>query len=89
MSRGKTYRFRIIGASTLSYFRFEVASHTMTIIEADGLPTAPYNVDHLEVNSGQRYSVLITANSELKQSAFLMTVSCAWRMNGPIGYAIM
>ncbi|KAI9014639.1 Cupredoxin [Gaertneriomyces semiglobifer] len=77
----KTYRFRIINAATLSFFRFEISGHNMTVIEADGTLIKPVNVDHLEINAGQRYSVLITMNQEPKDYWFLTRVM--WRPNGP------
>ncbi|RKO90305.1 Cupredoxin [Blyttiomyces helicus] len=52
----KTYRFRIIAASTLEYFVFTVPNHTLTIVEVEGTLVEPFTVDALEINSGQRWS---------------------------------
>ncbi|KAJ3157608.1 hypothetical protein HDU86_003260 [Geranomyces michiganensis] len=65
----KTYRFRIINAATLNFLRFDIPGHTMRVIEAD--------VDHLEINAGQRYSVLITADQQPKD--YWMSSQAMWR----------
>ncbi|KAK9703260.1 hypothetical protein K7432_010820 [Basidiobolus ranarum] len=57
---GKTYRIRIIGATSLSYVSLSIANHNMTLIEADGSMIEPVQITNLEINSGQRYSVLVT-----------------------------
>ena len=59
---GKTYRLRIINVAALSYLNFGVEGHSLTIVEADGTFVDPYKVDFLEINAGQRYSVLLTAS---------------------------
>ncbi|CAG8726868.1 4909_t:CDS:2, partial [Ambispora leptoticha] len=58
----KTYRLRIIGATTLEDLVFGIAGHNMTIIEADGTYVNPVTTEFLEIAPGQRYSVLITTN---------------------------
>ncbi|KAI6021014.1 laccase [Pisolithus marmoratus] len=52
VTQGQRYRFRIIGASCAAWFNFTIDGHNMTIIEADGN----------EVETGQRYSVVVTAD---------------------------
>jgi iron transport multicopper oxidase len=46
------------------YFTFSIAGHTMTIIEADGVPTAPLVVDELQIFAGQRYSFVLDTNGK-------------------------
>ncbi|CAG8603142.1 1059_t:CDS:2, partial [Ambispora gerdemannii] len=58
----KTYRLRIVGATTLEDLVFGIAGHNMTIIEADGTYVNPVNTEFLEIAPGQRYSVLITTD---------------------------
>ncbi|CAO3612197.1 unnamed protein product [Cunninghamella blakesleeana] len=69
VQREKTYRFRVIGASTFRSYAFAIQDHPLTIIEADGGLIDPYVVDHLEVQPGQRYSVLVTMN-QTKQNDY-------------------
>jgi L-ascorbate oxidase len=62
---GKTYRFRFIGSTALSYTTLAFQGHDeLTVIEADGAYTKPYKVDHLEIGSGQRYSVLLKTKTK-------------------------
>ncbi|KAL4865120.1 hypothetical protein BDV12DRAFT_188377 [Aspergillus spectabilis] len=60
----KTYRLRLIGGTVLSFISLAIESHDVTIIEADGHYTQPLETDFLQIASGQRYSVLLTAKSE-------------------------
>jgi len=59
---GKTYLFRIINAASLVSLTFAMADHNMTVVRADGTYVEPVEVSSLEVNVGQRYSVLVTAD---------------------------
>lgn len=56
----KTYRFRFIASTALSYASFGFENHTdFDIIEADGHYTKPYPVKFLQMGTGQRYSTLL------------------------------
>ena len=83
----------MIGATQLSYLSFRIAGHPLTIIEADGYYTRPHVVDELEINSGQRYSVLIdTPLSRVNASnegVFRVEVGVRWRKIGPMGLAYL
>lgn len=61
---GLSYRLRFIGATALSFISLAIESHDVSIIEADGHYTKPLNTSFLQIGSGQRYSVLLTAKSE-------------------------
>ncbi|XP_035707278.1 laccase-2 [Folsomia candida] len=61
----KTYRLRVIGGGIDSILTFAIESHKMTIMEVDGTIIEPLEVDRLEVNSGQRYSILVTMDQEV------------------------
>ncbi|KAJ7142656.1 laccase [Mycena epipterygia] len=62
VSHGKRYRFRLISISCEPGFIFSVDSHSMTIIEVDGVNHQPLVVDSIEIFAGQRYSFVLTAN---------------------------
>ena len=71
---GKTYRFRFIAATALSYLSLGFESHTgLQVIEADGSYTKPHSTDLLQMGTGQRFSVLFKTKScaELKQTSKL------------------
>ncbi|KKO97602.1 L-ascorbate oxidase [Trichoderma harzianum] len=56
---GKTYRFRYVGATGLSYAALAFENHTnLEIIEADGEYTKSYSTPLLQIGSGQRFSSL-------------------------------
>ncbi|KAI0241256.1 hypothetical protein L0F63_006416 [Massospora cicadina] len=58
------YRLRIIGAQTRSFFTFTIPHHRLTVIEADGTLIRPFEVDHIDINSGMRYSVILQTKPE-------------------------
>ncbi|KKY17919.1 putative l-ascorbate oxidase [Phaeomoniella chlamydospora] len=61
---GLAYRFRWIGSTAISLITLGIEDHpNMTIIEADGHFTQPFESDHLQVASGQRFSTLFQAKS--------------------------
>lgn len=57
---GKTYRFRVINIASDNMLRFRIDGHRFRVVEMDGILTFPVWTDHLEINSGQRYSVMVT-----------------------------
>eukprot|EP00249_Psilotum_nudum_P002201 c15111_g1_i1 orf=240-1979(-) len=61
---GKTYRLRVVSATSLSSLNLVIEDHKMTVVEADGNYVKPVVVDNLDIFSGQTYSVLITANQD-------------------------
>ena len=64
VSQGSRYRFRLIGAQGLYAFRFSIEDHKMTVVATDGNPIAPIeNVDYVIINTGERYDVVVYANS--------------------------
>lgn len=67
----KIYRFRVLGFGEDSMVTFEIPEHTLTIIEVDGILIDPVETDHLELNVGQRYSVLV--HTDQKIDNYLMT----------------
>lgn len=56
---GTIVRFRVIGATSLSYLALVIQGHVMDIVEVDGTIINPVRTDRLEINAGQRYSVLV------------------------------
>jgi hypothetical protein len=52
---GKTYRFRIINAASLTYQTVCFGGHNVTVIEADARPLQPFSAQCVDVNVGQRW----------------------------------
>lgn len=68
---GKTYRFRFIGGTGVSYLGMAFEGHNLTIIQVDGNEyNIPVSTDHLRIGAGQRFDVLFKAKTveELKQN---------------------
>ncbi|OTA92700.1 putative multicopper oxidase [Hypoxylon sp. CO27-5] len=61
----KTYRFRFVGGTAISFVQFAIEGHpNLTVIAADGLYSKPATTDHMQVGSGQRFDVLITTKTQ-------------------------
>jgi L-ascorbate oxidase len=88
----KTYRFRFIGGTALSFVTLAFEGHDqMTLIEADGDYTKPVNVSYLQIGSGQRFSVLLRTPSResLTKSQFFMQIETRDRPTTTTSYAIL
>ncbi|XP_020573957.1 L-ascorbate oxidase-like isoform X2 [Phalaenopsis equestris] len=55
----KTYRLRISSVTSLSSLNLAVGNHNLTVVEADGNYVKPFNVNDMDVYSGETYSILI------------------------------
>ncbi|KAI1139100.1 putative multicopper oxidase [Hypoxylon sp. FL0543] len=61
----KTYRFRFVGGTAISFVQFGIEGHpNLTIIAADGLYSKPATTDHIQIGSGQRFDVLLTTKTQ-------------------------
>ncbi|XP_015973554.1 L-ascorbate oxidase-like [Arachis duranensis] len=58
----KTYRIRIASTTSLSSLNFAISNHKMVVVEADGNYVDPFEVDDIDIYSGESYSILITTN---------------------------
>jgi L-ascorbate oxidase len=88
---GKTYRLRFIGGTALSFVSLAFEEHTMTIIEADGHYTQPFNTSYLQIGSGQRFSVLLSTKpeTEVKENQFYMQLSTLERPTSLTTFAVL
>ena len=59
---GQSYMFNILNSAIQSTYKFYIDGHNMTVISMDYVPIVPYQTDVLNVNIGQRYQVIVTAN---------------------------
>ena len=65
VSQGGRYRFRLIGAQAFFSFRVSIEGHNLTVVASDGSPINSIDdVDYVIVNPGERYDVIVHANSE-------------------------
>ncbi|KUJ06572.1 L-ascorbate oxidase [Mollisia scopiformis] len=87
---GKTYRFRFIGGTALTFASLAIEGHSnLTVIEADGSYTEPYNTSFLQVAAGQRYSVLLTTKPASEQTKYFMQLESRERPTVTRGYAVL
>ena len=62
VKRGKTYRFRLIGAQATYADMFSIDNHKLTLIATDGFFIEPVEVDYIIIHTGERYNFLLSAN---------------------------
>ncbi|KAK0671935.1 putative L-ascorbate oxidase [Cercophora samala] len=94
---GKTYRFRFIGATGLSFLTMGLEDHPdLTIVQVDGSEyNAPVKTDHINMGAGQRFDILFKAKTmdELAQngnkSTFYLQFETLERPEPYIGYGVV
>ncbi|KAH7923921.1 hypothetical protein BV22DRAFT_1196311 [Leucogyrophana mollusca] len=62
VEKGKAYRLRLINHSTFFSYWFSIDNHTVEIVEIDGVEVKPIPFRGVNVNIGQRYSVIVRTN---------------------------
>ncbi|KAK9828854.1 hypothetical protein WJX72_002416 [[Myrmecia] bisecta] len=88
IAAGKTYRFRIINSGSLLYQTVCFGGHNVTIVAADATPTDPISFGPcVDINSGQRYDVLLTANQPVGN--YWLTAQPQYRIGSPNGFAFL
>ncbi|KAI0458898.1 L-ascorbate oxidase [Xylaria acuta] len=92
---GKTYRFRFVGGTTISFVQVGIEGHNnLTVISVDGYYTKPAQIDHIQLGGGQRFDVLITTKSEEELAAegkdqYWIRYETRGRSPGLEGYALL
>jgi multicopper oxidase len=61
--RGERVRLRLINPAGETVFRFAVGGHKLTVTHSDGQPVEPVEVDVVRLGPGERYDVIVKANS--------------------------
>jgi len=61
---GSTVRFHLVNIGAFGYFHFWIESHTLTVIEVDGVDCQPYEVPGVDLAVGQRLSVLVKMDQD-------------------------
>ncbi|EME88044.1 uncharacterized protein MYCFIDRAFT_28515 [Pseudocercospora fijiensis CIRAD86] len=59
---GKKYRLRLVNTAIQSTFKFYVDGHTFKVIASDFVPIQPYETNIVNINIGQRYDLIMTAD---------------------------
>ncbi|RMZ84255.1 hypothetical protein DV738_g803, partial [Chaetothyriales sp. CBS 135597] len=91
----RTYRVRFIGGTAISLVTLGIEDHdNLTIIEADSEYTKPWQTDHIQVGSGQRFSALLKTKSRaeleaLNKTNFWIRYESRERPTNVSGYALL
>ena len=84
---GKTYLFRMINIGGLTYQTVCFEGHNVTIVAADAVPVDPLLTKCVDINIGQRYDVILTANQAAE--AYWISSQSQFRPGSPSGYATL
>jgi len=63
-SPGERVRLRLVNASAATFFDVRIPGLEMTVIEVDGMPVEPVQVDELRIAIAETYDVLVEPNRE-------------------------
>ncbi len=77
-------RLRLINAGSDTAYRVAVGGHRMTVTHADGFPVTAVEVDNVVLGMGERYDVIVTA-----QSGAFPVVALPEGKSDPAGEAIL
>ncbi|KAM7259721.1 hypothetical protein ACFE04_015462 [Oxalis oulophora] len=67
----KTYRLRIASITALASLNLAIGSHKLVVVEADGNYVTPFEVDDMDIYSGESYSVLLSTNQNPTNNYYL------------------
>lgn len=87
VEKGKTYLFRIINSGSLLYHTLCFEGHNVTVVAADAMPIQPFSVECIDINIGQRYDIILTANQS--EGVYWVTAFSQYRLGAPNGYAVL
>ncbi|KAF1914550.1 multicopper oxidase-domain-containing protein [Ampelomyces quisqualis] len=81
LTPGKSHLLRIVNVGINNWNHVGLDGHKFTVVAADFTPIVPYQADSINVAVGQRYDVIITANSTV--SNYWLRVGTGGRCDGP------
>ncbi|KAJ9516034.1 hypothetical protein QJQ45_024447 [Haematococcus lacustris] len=91
VQRGRSYLFRLINAASSQYLTVCFEAHSIMLRAADATPTddtLEFTNGCVDLNSGQRYDVLLTATARVP-SNFWISVHSQYRQGAPSAYAVL
>ena len=71
LERNESHRLRIINTGAFAPFQVSLDEHMLAVTEVDGTDVEPKSFHRLNVNPGQRYSVVVSANHTSRDAYFL------------------
>lgn len=57
---GERVRLRIINASAMTIFNVRIPGLPMTVVQADGMPVRPVEIDEFQISVAETYDVIVT-----------------------------
>jgi FtsP/CotA-like multicopper oxidase with cupredoxin domain len=63
VEEGERVRLRLVNPSSATTYHLALSGHRLTVTHADGRPVEPVTVDSLRIGMGERYDVIVEANS--------------------------
>lgn len=91
VTAGNTYLIRIISSTSLTYQTVCFKGHDVTIVAADAVPVQPIQASALngciDINSGQRYDVLLKADQP--KGNYWISSQVQYRSGSPSGFAVL
>ncbi|KAH7107284.1 laccase [Auriculariales sp. MPI-PUGE-AT-0066] len=87
---GKKHLIRLINTSVDTFFRVSLDGHNMTVVQSDFVPVTPYTTSSVGLAIGQRYNVIIEANTDTPSNYWLRTyaeATCGRNTNDGSGTA--
>mmetsp|Transcript_37681 Transcript_37681/g.83915 ORF Transcript_37681/g.83915 Transcript_37681/m.83915 type:complete len:698 (-) Transcript_37681:961-3054(-) len=84
---GEMYMFRLINAGTMLYVTVCFEEHDVTLFTADTTPVDPQDRTCVDINSGQRYDVFLTASSPGRN--FWISIHSQYRNMAPSVYGVL
>ncbi|KAK5711607.1 hypothetical protein LTR17_018307 [Elasticomyces elasticus] len=79
LAPNQQHRIRIINAGAFAEFQVQIDEHTLAVCEADGTDVLPVHYHRININPGQRYSVIVdttNTNADTFWLRALMITKC-------------
>ncbi|KAK6819001.1 hypothetical protein RU639_008078 [Aspergillus parasiticus] len=70
VTKGKSYRLRLVNAALDTNFIFMIDNHKLTTIAMDLVPIEPFSTYSVTIGMGQRYDIIITADQASLADSF-------------------
>jgi FtsP/CotA-like multicopper oxidase with cupredoxin domain len=71
LTRNQNHRLRLINVGAFAEFQLQVDEHELAVTEVDGTDVLPISYHRIDINPSQRYSVIVNATVDGKDSFWL------------------
>ena len=85
-SAAATLRLRLVSGAALSFLNVAFLGHNVTVVEADGAPLRPFDTPAVDLNAGERLTLLMTPSPAARAARVVwMAVVSRHRAGAPVG----